>query len=387
MALFTQDGTWIVLVGLVCSAIEASAADWSFVLQNNGSLAEPKTERRVVVSADDQPRAIVQKCVPADRYSLILESGTEKVVARVAGSIVVSRFVPPGELTTTIVYSKYWANLDAPAGGSIPLRRADLVCSPLGEQRIMVRDFLLRTAEALWRLSFTIALTPRSDAGTAPLNDTGIDWCADGTMNFLPCPVDSYPGQDAQNGRDLTHNDDSDGHAGFSFTKLDADGTGLPAGATHWSCVRDNVTGLTWEVKADDGGLRDKDWTYSWYDPNSSTNGGWAGSADDGGDCFDTTRCDTSKYVADVNDQGLCGANDWRMASVDELLSIVSNDRTYPSIDEDYFPNTVSDIYWSSSPNSVYSRSDALDVFFSTGEMGTLFKSNPFYVRLVRAGP
>jgi len=50
------------------------------------------------------------------------------------------------------------------------------------------------------------------------LNDTGIDWCANETQNFLACPVAGYPGQDAQDGRDKTHDDNSDGHAGFSFT-------------------------------------------------------------------------------------------------------------------------------------------------------------------------
>ena len=49
--------------------------------------------------------------------------------------------------------------------------------------------------------------------------------------NNLTCPVDGYPWQDAQDGRDKTHDDDSDGHAGFSFTKLDANGNALAASA------------------------------------------------------------------------------------------------------------------------------------------------------------
>ncbi len=167
-----------------------------------------------------------------------------------------------------------------------------------------------------------------SGVGDHPLNDTGIDWCADETTNFLPCPVDGYPGQDAQDGRDVTHNDPSDGHAGFSFTKLDASGNPLAASASSWSCVRDNVTGLIWEVKTDDGGLRDKDWTYSWYNPDATANGGSAGYADYGNNCFDPSRCDTDKYVADINGAGLCGASDWRLPADDELLSIVSDDRT-----------------------------------------------------------
>ena len=34
---------------------------------------------------------------------------------------------------------------------------------------------------------------------------------------------------------------------------------------------RDNVTGLIREVKTDDGGLHDKDWTYTWYNGTTGT--------------------------------------------------------------------------------------------------------------------
>jgi len=224
------------------------------------------------------------------------------------------------------------------------------------------------------------------------LNDTGIDWCANETQNFLACPVDGYLGQDAQSGRDVTNNDDSDGHAGFSFTKLDGNGNPLAAGAATWSCVRDNVTGLSWEVKTDDGGLRDKDWTYSWYNPDAATNGGspgYAGGspgyADYGNNCFNPARCDTQKYVADVNAQGLCGAHDWRLPDLRELLSIVSNDRVNPAIDTTYFPNTLASSVLSASPYA-YDPISALNVHFYFGSVGDGHKGNVCSVRLVRGG-
>jgi len=93
---------------------------------------------------------------------------------------------------------------------------------------------------------YQVAATP---VATGKLNDTGITQCADVSTNGLSCPVTNYPNQDAQHGRDVTANDDSDGHAGFSFTKLDTNGNELLANATDWSCVKDNVTGLIWEVK------------------------------------------------------------------------------------------------------------------------------------------
>ena len=214
-----------------------------------------------------------------------------------------------------------------------------------------------------------------------PLNDTGITECADGSPNYLPCPVNGYPEQDAQYGRDKTANDDSDGHAGFSFTKLDSNGNPLAASAKSWTCVRDNVTGLTWEVKTDNGGLRDKDWTYTWYNPDATTNGGGAG-IQNGGTCAGSA-CDTQAFVQAVNSQGLCGARDWRLPPDRELMSIVSNDRIYPAIDADWFPYSQSLRFWSSSPWADYYDSAWL-VYFSNGSVSYGFKGSAFYVRLVR---
>lgn len=87
-----------------------------------------------------------------------------------------------------------------------------------------------------------------------PLNDTGID--------LVQGDDGEHPRQDAVLGRDKLVKDDFDGHSGFSYTKLDSFGKPLPNDAIDWACVRDNTTGLIWETKTDDGGLRDKDWRY-----------------------------------------------------------------------------------------------------------------------------
>jgi len=224
--------------------------------------------------------------------------------------------------------------------------------------------------------SMVYFITALSMAGV--LNDTGITSCSNATENNLPCPQPDYPGQDAEYGRDVTHNDDSDGHAGFSFTKLDENGDDLPASATTWSCVRDNVTGLIWEVKTDDGGLRDKDWIYSWYDTNSSTNGGVVGTSN-GGECFDTSNCDTEKYVEQINVQTFCGLTGWRMPFKYELSNLRLLGRQNPSIDINYFPSTISGFYWSSSTYS----SGAGIVDFDIGYLSATAKSNELYIRLV----
>ncbi len=214
-----------------------------------------------------------------------------------------------------------------------------------------------------------------------PLNDTGITTCSNEDTNSLDCPVTGYPWQDAQDGRDVTHYDNSDGHAGFSFTKLAANGSPLSASATSWSCVKDNVTGHTWEVKTDNGGLRDKDNTYTWYNPDSNNNGGIVGTQD-GGNCTGSD-CDTHGYVQTVNTQGLCGAKDWRMPTIKELENIVSQDRYDPAIDTAYFPNTNSSFYWSGSPRA-YNSDYAWYVYFYSGLSYNYSKSDDLYVRLVR---
>jgi hypothetical protein len=228
--------------------------------------------------------------------------------------------------------------------------------------------------------------TPPGDGITGRLNDTGIVRCADVNGNNLPCPVSGYPKQDAEYGRDWAYNDDSDGHAGFSFTKLDAKGNALEANAAVWSCVRDNVTGLVWEEKADDRGLRHKDWTYSWYNPNPSTNGGSAGKPS-GGSCSFITECDTQRYVGVVNAFRLCGASDWRLPTVSELLSIVSQDRIGPAIDTKFFRNLPpgDSRFWSS---ATYARHPEYAWIVSSdhGYVEGNLKTYVGRVRLVRGG-
>jgi hypothetical protein len=219
-----------------------------------------------------------------------------------------------------------------------------------------------------------------------PLNDTGIDWCADRRTSGVACPVVDFPGQDAESGRDVAQDNDADGHAGFAFTKLDANGKALPASATTWFCVRDNVTGLIWEGKTEDGGLRDKDWTYSWYNPDPARNGGFAGYEHYTNNCWDKARCDTDKFVADVNQAGLCGAGDWRLPTVEELRSIVDHSRYNPAIDNAWFPAIGYDRYWSSSPHAGNATYASYVYFYGHGYDGLLQKAIAQHVRLVRGG-
>jgi len=218
----------------------------------------------------------------------------------------------------------------------------------------------------------------------APLNDTGITWGGVyPSGNYDTCTGETIAAQDCSHGRDNTHNDDSDGHAGFSFTKLDTNGDVLPASASTWSCVRDQVTGLTWEVKTDDGGLRDIDNTYSWYNPDPNTNGGKPGSQNRG-ICVDSD-CDTYSYMQAVNGgtSALCGFRDWRVPWLDELRSIVDFGRYNPAIDTAYFPRQGSSVVWSGSPH-IYFVTGVKGVDFYYGSDSIASDSKSHQVRLVR---
>lgn len=76
------------------------------------------------------------------------------------------------------------------------------------------------------------------------------------------------------------------------------------------------------------------------------------------------------------------GHDDWRLPTLQELLSIVDNSKYQPSIDETYFPNTPKSDFWSSynHVNSGY----AWRVDFENGVVGETGKNNKYYVRCVR---
>ncbi len=213
-----------------------------------------------------------------------------------------------------------------------------------------------------------------SAAMAAGLNDTGFTTCADAAGALVSCTAASaVPGQDARYGRDAAAGTSAltkvgGGANGFDFTKISNAGAVLPAtaplgtAAGEWGCTYDNTTGLMWEVKTASGGLRHLNHSYTWYNSNAATNGGILGVAN-GGSCFATGRCDTEKFVQDVNATNMCGRIDWRIPSVRELFTLVK--LAGPSIDSAYFPNTATQYVSASSPvNVAYWTSSPFDTMF-----------------------
>jgi hypothetical protein len=216
------------------------------------------------------------------------------------------------------------------------------------------------------------------------INDTGVDWCTDGSSHFEPCGQVDYPGQDGDFGRDALAAQDNlpkqgSGVAGFDYTKIDADGLELPSSASVWSCVRDNHTGLIWEVKTTDDGPRDRSRQFTWFNPDSTENGGVPGD-----DCPAHAICDTHDYQAYVNELALCGRTNWRLPSRIQLRSLVYHGASDGGVgmDESFFPNYVSANYWSAT-TLAENPDRAWELRFYDGRFGTTGKILDRAVRLV----
>ena len=79
----------------------------------------------------------------------------------------------------------------------------------------------------------------------------------------------------------------------------------------------------------------------------------------------------------------LDGRNDWRVPTVEELLTLVNYDRVNPATD---FPRMPCEWFWSSS-SCAGSASLAWYVAFSGGNVGNRGKTSTNYVRCVRRRP
>ena len=208
-------------------------------------------------------------------------------------------------------------------------------------------------------------------AGTAPVPDTGQTRCYNNTIEITcPSPGQTFYGQDANYTVNL-----------ISSTKLDGSGNVLPDSATSWVMVRDNVTGLIWEVKKNLDGVsnysdpHDADNSYSWYDPTDS-NPGTSG-----------IGTDTKDFIDALNIAYFGGYSDWRMPTIKELAYIINYNVPMPgpTIDTNYFPNTKAAVYWSSTAyvSSAY-FAWGVNFYYSDDYYGG--KSNSYYTRAVRGG-
>lgn len=255
--------------------------------------------------------------------------------------------------------------------------------------------------------------------GDTTLNDTGLTSYSDGVVGDLAFEPSSHPGQDASFGRDADGAQlSTDGHAGFSYTKLDLNGNPLPSSASSWSCVRDNVTGLVWENKQADFTIETTDgdgatvlntptgeqwragnFVYGWHNEEAANNGGnsgylrtsdnrldkdepvtaeygYCGFRYSGGRRFDL-HCDTAAYIQEMNLQGTCGFDDWRMPEVSELRSLANYDKLDGTMRPEgaFFSNLKSSVSYLSGTPAADNEASAWCYDYQDGEVELCQKS------------
>lgn len=224
-----------------------------------------------------------------------------------------------------------------------------------------------------WKVGLGVMLAMGLPLGAAAMQwpDTGQRSCYD-NEKMISCPDDKtapFYGQDAQyNG------------PAHLYTKLAAEGVELYDSAKDWIMVRDNVTGLIWEVKnsfdakIDYSNPNDADNKYTWCNPALGYHAGT---------CGDDSSYDTEEFITALNDSSFGGFSDWRMPSVQELATLLYMGPA-PLVDWNYFQVAVSLPYWSGTPFA--GDSSKWYISFNSSNMGTTSSSSKYYALAVRGG-
>jgi hypothetical protein len=246
--------------------------------------------------------------------------------------------------------------------------------------------------------------------GDLSLNDTGVTSYWNGG-DFVDGDPGVYLGQDASVGLDASASlNEADGRAGFSFTRMDYAGNPVVGSLTSARCLRDENTGLTWEVKVAATSIPEGDssmsfaefveeqvrlskldpeneeyqsyryhhvhsrwdsanYRYYWYLDDEETNGGAPGVVGPGSfagymmqeTCAfpnetqvnfsaDASRCNSAVYAEFANSLSKCGVKDWRLPTIDELRSVVDYGIGEDGLATEYFPNMAGYTYMSQTP-------------------------------------
>lgn len=222
-------------------------------------------------------------------------------------------------------------------------------------------------------ISNELFVTPRN-----PLNDTGVLYSANAQSGVNESCTESIQNeghipQDCDQGRDadevIIGSKVGAGSGAFDFTKLASDGTALSvqegvwaadgseSEGTLWSCVKDNLTGLVWEIKTIEG-------AHSFEQENKVR---WANR---------NAPADAS------NEEGFCNITTWRVPTLVESMTIANLNRQNPAFVATHFPNGKSQSYWTSTPDASNSANAWTGNFYS-GIGNSKVRTSNFQVRLV----
>lgn len=116
---------------------------------------------------------------------------------------------------------------------------------------------------------------------------------------------------------------------------------------------------------------------------------GFSGSACDTGSPATFNWQQALEHPGDINSgTGFAGYYDWRLPNIKELASIIEEQCSEPSINQNRFPNSENSLgnyFWTGSPHAFFTER-AWQVNFATGSSTYTTRINVSYVRLVRSG-
>ncbi len=175
------------------------------------------------------------------------------------------------------------------------------------------------------------------------------------------------------------------------FQKLTADGQAIGLQEGPWRCVRDQQTGLVWEVKQANEGEQFNLSSYSWWNNGKgSAKGGSCGVDKPGMPFMAYVACDTQDLLDFLNQTKLCGFKDWRLPSSAELRSILFAHR-YPGethLPFSVLPRITYGPYWTAdSRDQPSGMPQALAIHVGTAQEGWLSSQRVAYALAVRGQP
>lgn len=317
---------WVQTSGPAVSLIGATTSTASFV----APLVATQQDVELTLTITDDEGATGQSSIKvpvrASIQQIIADAGQDQKVREFAEVFLDGR----GSKTVSGSFSCRWSQLKGqalvlktPASCQASFIAPDISGTSQLEIQLTVTDSNNQSA------TDTVLITV-SNAVLGDLPDTGVNQCYDNSGE-IPCGSAAFPRQDGDGGRDSVVQylrKIGKGEKAFDFTKLDQFGDEVPDSSNDFACIRDNVTGLIWELKEPvisappASTLRAANNRYSFVNADPG-NGGESGEAAPAlSSCPSEADCGLGAYIEEVNETVYCGGANWRLPTTEELMSI-----------------------------------------------------------------